>query len=89
VTQVLRRLVKDGSLKPREGREALDNLRGLDLEHHDHGALLARVWALRENLTAHDAVYVALAEALGATLLTCDHKLGRAAGMGQRIRVLG
>ena len=44
------------------------------------GALRDRVWELRENLTAYDAVYVALAEALGAPLVTCDRALARAPG---------
>jgi predicted nucleic acid-binding protein len=47
--------------------------------------LVARVWQLRANLTAYDAVYVVLAEALGATLLTCDGRLARAPG--HRVRV--
>jgi predicted nucleic acid-binding protein len=47
------------------------------------------VWALRENLTAYDAVYVALAEALETTLLTCDGRLARAPGLGRRVELVG
>jgi predicted nucleic acid-binding protein len=43
-------------------------------------SLVRRVWELRNNLTAYDACYVALAEALGCTLLTADVKLSRAPG---------
>lgn len=85
VAQALRRYVRDRTLTPREAAGALDDLRALDIERHGHEALLDRVWALRENLTAYDAAYVALAEALGTTLLTCDRKLARAPGMARRI----
>jgi predicted nucleic acid-binding protein len=50
------------------------------LERHPHAPLLARAWALRRNASAYDAAYVALAEALGATLVTCDVRLGTAPG---------
>jgi len=88
VTQALRRYVRDGSLDSDEAKEALENLRGLDLERHGHEPLLDRVWALRENLSAYDAVYVALAEALDGTLLTCDAKLSRAPGMSRRVKLV-
>jgi predicted nucleic acid-binding protein len=48
---------------------------------------LPRVWELRANLTAYDAAYVALAEALGAPLLTRDRRLARAAGHGARVEL--
>jgi predicted nucleic acid-binding protein len=85
VAQVLRRYVRSRHLTPREAVAALDDLRALDVERHGHEDLLDRVWALRDNLTAYDAVYVALAEALGTTLLTCDRKLAQAPGMARRI----
>jgi predicted nucleic acid-binding protein len=50
--------------------------------------LLERVWALRGNLTAYDAVYVALAEALECTLLSCDGRLARAAGLTRRVALV-
>ena len=89
VVQVLRRYARDGSLTPGEVVATLDDLRALDIERHGHEALLDRVWALRENLTAYDAVYVALAEALDTTLLTCDRRLARAPGLGKRITLVG
>jgi len=46
------------------------------------------VWALRHNLSAYDAVYVALAEALDATLLTCDSRLARAPGAARRVELV-
>jgi predicted nucleic acid-binding protein len=88
VAQALRRYVRDGALDAESAAEALENLRSLDLERHGHEALLDRVWALRANLTAYDAVYVALAEALECTLLTCDGRLARAPGLTPRVRLI-
>jgi predicted nucleic acid-binding protein len=88
VAQALRRYVHDGEVDPRAARAALEDLRSLDLEWHSHEPLLDRVWALRQNLTAYDAVYVALAEALDAILLTCDGKLARAPGTRIRIELV-
>ena len=67
---------------------ALEDLRALDMDRHPHEPLLERVWGLRENLTTYDAVYVALAEALDARLLTCDGRIGRAPGMRDRVEVV-
>lgn len=85
VAQALRRYVRDGGLEAEAGRAALEVMHLLDLERHSHEPLLDRIWELRANLTAYDAVYVALAEALGTQLLTCDGRLARAPGMRQRI----
>jgi predicted nucleic acid-binding protein len=81
----LRRLVRDGTIEAHEAEAVLDDLRALDLQRHAHEPLLDRVWALRENMSAYDATYVALADALEATLVTCDAKLARAKGGGGRI----
>ena len=81
VTSALRRLVRDRSIDAAEAEAALDDLHDLDLQRHSHEPLLDRVWALRKNLTAYDAVYVALAEALDATLITLDAKLARHKGV--------
>jgi predicted nucleic acid-binding protein len=87
VAQVLRRFVARGKLSPERARQALDTLAGLPLERYPHEILLRRIWALRENLTAYDAAYVALAEILGATLLTCDARILRAPGHSARVEV--
>jgi predicted nucleic acid-binding protein len=89
VAQALRRLARDGDLDAASAGAALADLRALDLERHSHEPLLDRVWALRDNLTAYDAVYVALAEALDARLLTCDRRLARAPGMSRRVDLVG
>ena len=88
VAQALRRYVRDRTLTAREAA-AFDDLRALDIERHGHEALLDRVWTLRDNLTAYDAVYVALAEALDTTVLTCDRKLARPPGLARRVVLVG
>ena len=55
--------MREGDLEAAAAVAALEDLRALDLRRHAHEPLLDRVWALRENLTAYDAMYVALAEA--------------------------
>jgi predicted nucleic acid-binding protein len=89
VTQALRRYVREGALDRGSASAALEDLRALDLERHSHEPLLERVWALRDNLTAYDAVYVALAEALECALLTCDGRLARAPGLSRRVELVG
>lgn len=89
VTSALRRIVRDGGLDSEEAEAALDDLRALDLQRHSHEPLLDRVWTLRENLSTYDAVYIALAEALDATLITCDAKLARAERNGGRVKLIG
>ena len=88
VAQVLRRYVRERELDAAAAASALDDLHALDLQRHAHEPLLDRVWGLRQNLTAYDAVYVALAEALDTILLTCDRKLARAPGMAGRIELV-
>ncbi len=80
VSQVVRRYVLAGSVSEARGAAALEHLQELDLLRYEHQPLLLRVWALRHNLTAYDAVYVALAEALEAPLLTGDRRLAAASG---------
>jgi len=71
------------------GRAALANRGDFPLIRYPHHFLLPRVWELRNNLTAHDAVYVALAEALDALLLTRDQRLARATGHRARVKLVG
>ena len=88
VAQALRRYAKDGELDAAEATLALDDLRALDLQRHAHEPLLDRVWELRQNLSAYDAVYVALAEVLDTTLLTCDGRLARAPSVSRRVELV-
>jgi predicted nucleic acid-binding protein len=80
VTQGLRRLVRAGEVSPARAAEAIADLADLDLHRHPHLDLLMRAWKLRENVTAYDAMYVALAEALDAPLVTCDRPLASTSG---------
>ncbi len=80
IASVVRRLAGRGEIDAARGRLMLDALRDLPLERHAHALLLPRIWHLRENVTAYDAAYVALAEILDAPLLTRDARLARAAG---------
>lgn len=84
VVQALRRYVREGAIDAAGAAVALDQFLALDLQRHAHEPLLERVWQLRENLTAYDAVYVALAELLDAPLLTCDGPLSRAPRLAGR-----
>lgn len=88
VAQVIRRLAMTGSVGVTRGRQALEDLAALDLARHPHDVLLAGIWRLRANLSAADAAYVTLAEALEAPLLTLDARLAAAPGHGARIEVI-
>ena len=88
VTQGLRRLVRAGEVSPGRAAEAIEDLAGLDLHRHAHLDLLTRAWKLRENVTAYDAMYVALAEALDAPVVTCDTPLAKAPGHRAQIDVI-
>lgn len=88
VTQTLRRLVLSGHLSERRAVHAIDDFRGIRIERHPHTDLVKRAWQLRTALTAYDAMYVALAEALDSPLVTCDAKLSRAHGHGAVIQAV-
>ncbi len=88
VIQVLRRFAVAGAISAIRGSEAIEDLGALPLRRYPHEALLPRAWELRNNVTAYDAVYVALAEALDATLLTRDRKLAVAAGLNAQVELV-
>jgi len=77
--QVIRRYAANGDIDGERGRLALDDLTDFPLQRYPHDILLPRIWSLRNNLTAYDAAYVALAEVLDAPLLTRDRRLAAAA----------
>ena len=88
VAQVLRGYVAARTISASRGREALEDLVDLSLIRYPHDVLLDRVWELRDNLTAYDAAYVALAEALDAPLVTCDSRVSRAPGHRARVEIV-
>lgn len=88
VTQVLRRYVAAGALSVSRAEEALQDLLDLRMRRYPHVLFLRRVWELGDNLTAYDALYVALAETLDATLVTCDKRIALAAGHRARVEVI-
>lgn len=88
VAQALRRYVAAGIIPPGRAQEALQDLLDLPLNRYPHELFLWRIWKLRHNLTAYDAAYVALAEALGAPLVTCDRKIASASGHHARVEVV-
>jgi len=85
VTQVLRRYVRAGEMSAARGDAALEDLTAFPIARYPHHPFLPRIWSLRNNATAYDAAYLALAEALDAPLLTRDAKL--AASVGHRARI--
>jgi len=84
----LRRLVAGGVIEDEHAEAALRDLAGLPLRRIVHTGLLDRAWELRHNLSFYDGLYVALAELLGAPLLTVDGRLARAAAAASRIEIL-
>lgn len=75
VLQVVRLYCRMGEIDAERGREAVEDLEDLKAERYPHEPLLQRIWELRDNATAYDAAYLALAELLGAPLVTCDSRL--------------
>jgi predicted nucleic acid-binding protein len=88
VLQVIRRYLLAGSLDEKRAKEAMRDHLDLPLERYPHDVLFSRIWELRANLTAYDAAYVALAEALDATLVTADLRLAKSVPRGVRVEVV-
>jgi predicted nucleic acid-binding protein len=88
VAQAIRRSAASGYIAPERGRQALADVADFPLHRYPHGFLLQQVWDLRNNLSAYDAVYVALAKILDAPLLTRDRRLANTASRHARIEVV-
>jgi predicted nucleic acid-binding protein len=88
VVSVIRRARLRGDVGEDRARQALADLAEIPVARVAHTHLLGRMWELRPTLTPYDAAYVALAEALEATLVTADRRLARASGPACRFVVL-
>jgi predicted nucleic acid-binding protein len=88
VGHALRRKVLARKITEREGRCALADLVEMELRRVPHRYLVERAWELRHNVTFYDGLYVALAEAMGAPLLTFDGRLARAPGLRAEVRLI-
>ena len=84
---VLRKRWLSGTLPARRFRHAIEDLAALPIQRYPTGPLMMRAYELRSNVTAYDATYVALAEALGCTLLTADTRLAGAPGINCHVEI--
>ena len=85
---VFRRRWLNRDMTEQRFREAVDDLVALPFRRFPVAPLMVRAFELRDNVTAYDACYVALAEALDATLVTADARLAAAPGVSCRVHVL-
>lgn len=81
VAHTLRRHALQGELSSRRSDEVFRDFSDIKMTRYPHSSLLGRIWELRNSLTAYDAAYVVLAEALNAPLITRDARLARAPGI--------
>ncbi len=85
--EALRRMSISGAVSDERASDARSDFAELLLVRYPHEPLGDRIWALRHNLTAYDATFVALAELLSAPLITCDARLASAPGHDARIEL--
>lgn len=88
VGHALRGEVRAGLISARAARAALGDLMEMRLQRVSHHLLAERAWELRENVSFYDGLYVALAEALEAPLVTLDARLAKAPGLRAEIEVV-
>lgn len=83
----LRRMTRVGAISAERAADTRADFAELRLVRYPHRPLSDRVWELRHNLTAYDATFVALAEMLGAPLVTCDARVASAPGHTARVEL--
>lgn len=89
IAQVLRRLVRKNEIEAVRALEVFQDFNDLAIARYSHQMLIPAIWSLRNNATAYDASYLALAEVLEATLVTCDDALKTVPGQANRVHVVG
>ena len=89
IAHVLRRYVNLGQLTREQGERGITEVTEFQITRYPHYPFLPRIWTLRQNVTAYDAVYLALAETLPAPLITCDARLAAAPGHQAAIELFG
>ncbi|MFT3864666.1 MAG: type II toxin-antitoxin system VapC family toxin [Solirubrobacterales bacterium] len=89
VGNALRRQIRAKEISARKAGDALEDLLEMRLQRVPHGALAERAWQLRDNVSFYDGLYVALAEALDAPLLTLDRKIAGAPGLRAEVELIG
>ena len=80
VLHTIRRFHRTRLLTLERCEQALEDFGDLTITRYGHELLRSDMWRLRDNLTAYDAAYIALAELLDAPIVTCDAKLARSSG---------
>lgn len=88
VLSALRRLVQAREVETERAAAALEDLPLLRIMRHGHLTILDQAWELRQNFTAYDAMYLALAEALDATVVTCDQPFAGASKRAARVELI-
>jgi predicted nucleic acid-binding protein len=88
VAQVLRRYCARTDITAERGQEAIDDFRSFPITRYPHEIFLRRIWELRNSLTAYDAVYISLAEALHVPLITSDSRLAGSHGHEAVVEIL-
>ena len=89
VLHVLRRFHRTDFLTIERSEQALDDFADLDITRYGHEFLRSGIWRLRDNMSAYDAAYVALAELLAAPIVTCDRKLAVSGGHDANFELFG
>ena len=89
VCQVLRRYLLNRDLTAGRAAEAIEDFQSIRIFRYPHRIFLDRIWELRSNMTAYDAAYVAIAETIGAPLLTSDKRLASTSNHSARIEFIG